>query len=86
MGDTKIISDLLELDLNGCENIVLFSELISKINENEKNIIYKDSIDFLRYFYSYNPNYFEYKYNDFILKEEVLEQFNNIVYDVKNPL
>ncbi|MCV3356289.1 DUF4209 domain-containing protein [Campylobacter sp. RKI_CA19_01122] len=86
MEDTKIISDLLELDLNGCENIVLFSELISKINENEKNIIYKDSINFLCYFYSYNPNYFEYKYNDFILKEEVLEQFNNIVYDVKNPL
>ncbi|HEC1753422.1 TPA: hypothetical protein R1706_001313, partial [Campylobacter lari] len=68
MEDTKIISDLLELDLNGCENIVLFSELISKINENEKNIIYKDSINFLRYFYNYNPNYFEYKYNDFILK------------------
>ncbi|EAK5535199.1 hypothetical protein B8171_05175, partial [Campylobacter lari] len=86
MGDTKIISDLLELDLNGCENIVSFSELVDKINKNEKNIIYKDSIDFLRYFYSYNPNYFEYKYNDFILKEEVLEQFNNIVYDVKNPL
>ncbi|HEC1782609.1 TPA: hypothetical protein R1737_000649, partial [Campylobacter lari] len=57
MGDTKIISDLLELDLNGCENIVSFSELVDKINKNEKNIIYKDSIDFLYYFYNYNPNY-----------------------------
>ncbi|MCV3443574.1 hypothetical protein L8W64_06360, partial [Campylobacter sp. IFREMER_LSEM_CL1097] len=86
MGDTKIISDLLELDLNGCENIVSFSELVDKINKNEKNIIYKDSIDFLYYFYNYNPNYSKHKYNDFILKEEILEQLNNIVYDVKNPL
>ncbi|MBT0832275.1 hypothetical protein KJQ82_08675, partial [Campylobacter lari] len=82
----KIIDDILKIDFSGCENIVLFSELISKINENEKNITYKDSIDFLYYFYNYNPNYFEYKYNDFILKEEILEQLNNIVYDVKNPL
>lgn len=82
----KITDDILNIDFSGCENIVSFSNLVDKINENEKNIIYKDSIDFLYHFYNYNPNYFEYKYNDFILKEEVLEQLNNIVYDVKNPL
>lgn len=86
MEDTKIISDLLELDLNGCENIVLFSELISKINENEKNIIYKDSINFLYYFYNYNPNYLNYKYKQEKLKEEYLKPLNEIIYDIKNPL
>ncbi|HEG2606415.1 DUF4209 domain-containing protein [Campylobacter sp. W0066.1] len=86
MEDTKFISDLLELDLNGCENIVLFSELISKINENEKNIIYKDSIDFLYYFYTYNPNYLNYKYKREKLKEEYLKPLNEIIYDIKNPL
>ncbi|MBF7045991.1 DUF4209 domain-containing protein [Campylobacter volucris] len=86
MEATKIINDLLELDLNGCENIVLFRELISKIEKNEKNIIYKDSIEFLYHIYNYNPDYLNYKYKQEKLKEEYLKPLNEIIYNIKNPL
>ncbi|XAK23165.1 hypothetical protein AAID94_04730 [Campylobacter coli] len=32
----KITDDILNIDFSGCENIVLFSNLVDKINENEK--------------------------------------------------
>ncbi|MCR6591431.1 Uncharacterised protein [Campylobacter insulaenigrae] len=86
MEEEKIISNLLKLDLNECEDIVLFRELVDKINKNEKNIIYKDSIEFLYYIYNYNPDYFEYKYKQERLKEEYLKPLNDIINNIENPL
>lgn len=83
----KIVNNLLKIDFSDCENIIIFSELINKINENEKNFTYKDSIDFLYHLYGYNPNCFEYKYKQERLKEEYLiKPLNDIVNNIENPL
>ncbi|MGH2327917.1 DUF4209 domain-containing protein [Campylobacter taeniopygiae] len=82
----EIVNNLLNLDFNKCENIFSFHELIKKIEQNENNIKYKNSINFLYYFYNYIPDCFKNKYKQARLKEEYLKPLNDILYNIKNPL
>ncbi|ENP8504892.1 DUF4209 domain-containing protein [Campylobacter jejuni] len=82
----NIVNNLLNLDFNKCENIFSFHELIKRIEQNENNIKYKNSINFLYYFYNYIPDCFKNKYKQARLKEEYLKLLNDILYNIKNPL
>ncbi|MBZ7944472.1 hypothetical protein H2259_00180 [Campylobacter sp. RM10532] len=82
----EVVNNLLNLDFNGCENIFSFHELIKRIEQNENNIKYKNSINFLYYFYNYIPDCFKNKYKQAKLKKEYLKPLNNIIHHVKNPL
>ncbi|MGJ0113016.1 DUF4209 domain-containing protein [Campylobacter molothri] len=82
----EVVNNLLNLDFNGCENIFSFHELIKRIEQNENNIKYKNSINFLYYFYNYIPDCFKNKYKQAKLKKEYLKPLNDIIHHVKNPL
>ncbi|WP_171823778.1 DUF4209 domain-containing protein [Campylobacter coli] len=82
----NIVNNLLNLDYNKCENIFSFHELIKRIEQNKNNIKYKNSINFLYYFYNYTPDYLNHKYKQEKLKEEYLKPLNDIINNIENPL
>ncbi|EAK7965116.1 hypothetical protein FW686_05545 [Campylobacter jejuni] len=82
----SIVNNLLNIDFNKCENIFSLHELIKRIEQNKNNIKYKNSINFLYYFYNYNPDYLNYKHKQERLKEEYLKPLNDIIDNIKNPL
>ncbi|EPA5366362.1 DUF4209 domain-containing protein [Campylobacter lari] len=82
----KIIDDILKIDFSGCENILNLISLIGKIELNENNREYTESIRFLHTYVYSDYSYFNSKYKNIKTPEEVLEAISNIIDKIKNDL